>query len=90
MSDGSDEAWEPENEDDAGNNEAVSAVTPRRSKRQREPCDYGKEQCDTFFSNEKGYTHFHRTRKGGDCRPNKAKKVCSVQNNVCARVRMSS
>ena len=81
MSDGSDEAWEPES-DDVGGNESVSSVTPRRSKRRRESCDYGQERSDKFFSNQKGYTHFHRTRKGGDRRPNAVKKVCSVRNNM--------
>ena len=30
---------------------------------------YTEENVDTFFSDVKGYTDFHRTRKGGDRRP---------------------
>ena len=77
MSDGSDEAWEP-GSDDADGNESVQTVTPRRTKRRRAPCDYAKEHRDDFFANQKGYTNFHRTRKGGDRRPNAKKKVCFV------------
>ena len=83
MSDGSDEAWEPES-DDVGDNDSVPAVTPRHSKRQREPCDYAKEHSDNFFANQKGYTDFHRTRKGGDRRPNAVKKVWFVRI-MCAQ-----
>lgn len=37
--------------------------------RERRTVDYTQERTDLEFAGEKGYTHFHRTRKGGDKRP---------------------
>ena len=45
-----------------------------RTLRARTAVDYTAEKNDEFFSAEKGFTHFGRTRKGGDIRP-RAKQV---------------
>lgn len=51
--------------------QATPPVQLRRSSRNRaKKPDYVNERCDKEFSGEKGYTHFGRTRKGGDARPN--------------------
>ena len=64
MSDGSDEAWEPES-DDVGDNGSVPAVTRTRSKRQWEPCDYAKEHNDNLLLRKsKGIHGFSQDTKG--------------------------
>ena len=70
--DDSDEEWQPENEvNAAAQTEATAVVQRRRSARNngKRP-DYVHERCDEEFSGCKGYSHFGRTRKGGDNRPN--------------------
>ena len=70
--DDSDEEWQPENEvNAAAQTEATAVVQWRRSARNngKRP-DYVHERCDEEFSGCKGYSHFGRTRKGGDNRPN--------------------
>ena len=69
----SDEEWDDANELDATPQTATTAVVqPRRSARVRggNRPDYVNERCDQEFSDCKGYSHFGRTRKGGDNRPN--------------------
>ena len=49
----------------------------KRRRRSVKKIDYTKESEDDFFTGVTGYTHFNRTRKGGDVRPN-AKVVIHV------------
>ena len=44
-------------------------VGQQRDGQQRKP-DYVSEKHDQTFVGRKGYTHFGRTKLGGDCRPN--------------------
>ena len=57
-----------------------TTLLDKRKRRRRgsvKKIDYTKESEDDFFTGVAGYTHFNRTRKGGDVRPN-AKVVIHV------------
>ena len=87
MSDGSDEAWEAES-DDVGDNDSVPAVTPRRSKWQREPCDYAKEHSDNLLLRKsKGIHGFSQDTKGRRQEAKCCQKSMVCANNVCAKRR---
>ena len=69
----SDEEWVPSAEEEEGD------TSPPKSRPKRSlvrPANYANEKQDDFFVGVKGYTNFHRTRKGGDRRP------CSAQRPV--------
>ena len=61
-----DEDWEPPSKHGSCNE---ADVPVRRSGRKRKQVDYVNEKQDAEFAGVKGYTHFGRTRKGGDVRP---------------------
>ena len=44
----------------------------RRTLRTNKPVDYTGSATDDFFADQKGYTSFGRTRRGGDRRPRAA------------------
>ena len=72
----SDDSGEEKDESDEETKADECEVVLRRSKRKiKSIVDYHAEQVDSFFENEKGYSHFGRTRKGGDRRPRAVNKV---------------
>lgn len=63
----------------------ASAVHVRRSARQRCGVNYVANNIDTTFNDRPGYSHFGRTRKGGDIRPRqqaKPKLAPAIQKSV--------
>ena len=89
--DDSDEEWQPENEvNAAAQTEATAVVQRRRSARNngKRP-DYVHERCDEEFSGCKGYSHFGRTRKGGDTRPNSKAVLPPKKTRSAARTMLN-
>ena len=92
------EEWQPSDEQEdataqllgdrsgASSNDANSgSVVLRRSPRsvgQRRKPDYVSEKHDQTFVGRKGYTHFGRTKLGGDCRPNGKPATVSKHKHV--------
>ena len=56
----------------------------RKSARVKRSLNYSEECVDKFFSDVKGYTHFQRTRKGGDKRPFAA--AATVYNSIVLNI----
>lgn len=69
---------------DEDDDDALPALLCRRNSARTcniSNANYVDESVDTFFSNEDpGYTNFHRTRKGGDKRPNGVNSTVSEQS----------
>ena len=84
--DDSDDDWSADSDDEDNDNRADQAASELCSRSRRNPvrasthnAQYVGENVDNFFSNDSaGYTNFHRTRKGGDKRPNRAKVKVSI------------
>ena len=70
-------AWTPNKRKNACN--TADTPAPRRSCRKKKTVDYSEDvlakNVDQEFVGKKGYTHFHRTRKGGDTAPNRVVDV---------------
>ena len=70
-SDGDDEDSDYNDESAAAAAPAVQTVSrPSRSTSNNNPVYVGERVDQHFNDGRPGYTHFHRTRKGGDVRPN--------------------
>ena len=87
----SDDEWLPSASSDDGEPDPspTATCTPstnvrRSSGRVSRKVNYAEERIDQTFVGRKGYTHFGRTRHGGDCRPN-AKPV-SMPKEISTRL----
>ena len=74
------EEWVPSAEEEE---RETSAPTSRPKRSVVRPANYANEQHDEFFTGVKGYTNFHRTRKGGDRRPCSAERPVLTLQTFC-------
>ena len=78
----SDSDFALQNDDDVELEVPSNDAAVRRSPRVNKKPDYHSVKIDKTFCGRPGYTHFGRTRKGGDKRPRRApQKAASEQND---------